>query len=35
MRSRVLATMIINVADTVEKPVAMIAASRTEYFPSR
>ena len=28
MSSRVLATMSMNVAETVEKPVAMIAASR-------
>ena len=33
IRLRVLATMIMKVADTVEKPVAIIAASRAEYWP--
>ncbi len=32
--SNVFAMIIINVADTVEKPVAMMAASFVVYFPS-
>ena len=35
IRPRVFATTIMNVADTVEKPVPMMRASRREYLPSR
>lgn len=34
MSPNVFATTTINVTDTVEKPVAMIAASFTVYLPS-
>ena len=34
MRPSVLATMTMKAAETVEKPVAMMAASRAVYLPS-